>query len=249
MGSFLDCMAWRVVHGESVWKGRSHCDACGHLLGVRDLFPVISYLVSGGTCRYCGKKISSRHLWNEIISSMVFVTIVCRFGVGLQAAEYLLLACALLACSFADLEDYLIPDRFLVFAIVVRALFILRADNVPAALGEAILGGVSISASVLIVALIMEKLLKKDAMGGGDVKLLFVTGLYFGWQRNFLCLMLGCVFGVAFAVLALSRPSADESGQFPWGPSIAVAAWVTMLYGREIIDWYITLVSGGILHG
>ena len=128
-----------------------------------------------------------------------------------------MLACALLACSFADLEDYLIPDRFLVFAIVVRALFILRADNVSAALGEAILGGVSISASVLIVALIMEKLLKKDAMGGGDVKLLLVTGLYFGWQRNFLCLMLGCVFGEAFAVLALSRPSADESDSFRGG--------------------------------
>ena len=55
MGSFLNCMAWRVVHGESVLRGRSHCDACGHVLGARDLVPVVSYLVSGGKCRYCGE--------------------------------------------------------------------------------------------------------------------------------------------------------------------------------------------------
>ena len=69
MGSFLNCMAWRVVHGESVLRGRSHCDACGHMLGARDLVPIVSYLASGGRCRYCGAKLSSRHVWGEVMGA------------------------------------------------------------------------------------------------------------------------------------------------------------------------------------
>ena len=64
-GSFLACLAWRTVHGESVLRGRSHCDVCGHVLGVRDLVPVFSYLFSGGKCRYCGAKLSARHVWGS----------------------------------------------------------------------------------------------------------------------------------------------------------------------------------------
>ena len=71
-GSFLGCLAWRTVHGESVLRGRSHCDICGHTLGVRDLVPVFSYLLSGGKCRYCGAKLSARHVWGELISIHAF---------------------------------------------------------------------------------------------------------------------------------------------------------------------------------
>ena len=69
MGSFLNCLAWRMLHGESVLRGRSHCDACGHVLGVRDLVPVLSYVCSGGKCRYCGAKLSARHVGARCLSA------------------------------------------------------------------------------------------------------------------------------------------------------------------------------------
>ena len=103
-GSFLACLAWRTVHGESVLRGRSHCDVCGHVLGVRDLVPVFSYLLSGGKCRYCGAKLSARHVWGELISAAVFVSLLLQYDISLQTLEAWLLACVLLACAFADLE-------------------------------------------------------------------------------------------------------------------------------------------------
>ena len=133
MGSFLNCMAWRVVHGESVLRGRSHCDACGHVLGARDLVPIVSYLASGGRCRYCGVKLSSRHVWGEVIGAAVFVSLLLHYDISLRLLEAWFLASILLACSFADLEGYIIPDRFLAAGLV---LFIASLFFAPAPLGR-----------------------------------------------------------------------------------------------------------------
>ena len=87
LGSFLNCLAWRTVHGESVWRGRSHCDVCGHVLGARDLVPVVSFLASHGKCRYCGAKLSARHVWAEVVSALVFVSLLFQYDISLQALE------------------------------------------------------------------------------------------------------------------------------------------------------------------
>ena len=119
MGSFLNCAAWRIVHGESVLRGRSHCDACGHVLAVRDLIPVVSYLAAHGRCRYCGAKLSRRHVLAEAVSALVFVTLLLHYDISLQALEGWCVAGILLACSFADLEGYIIPDRFIAVGVVL----------------------------------------------------------------------------------------------------------------------------------
>ena len=95
MGSFLNCMAWRVVHGESVLRGRSHCDVCGHVLTVGDLVPVVSYLVHRGRCRWCGAKLSARHMWGEAAAAVTFTALLLRYDISLQMLEALLLACVL----------------------------------------------------------------------------------------------------------------------------------------------------------
>ena len=100
MGSFLNCAAWRIVHGESVLRGRSHCDACGHVLAVRDLIPVVSYLAAHGRCRYCGAKLSRRHVLAEAVSALVFVTLLLHYDISLQALEGWCVA-GILLVSFA----------------------------------------------------------------------------------------------------------------------------------------------------
>jgi len=147
-GSFLACLAWRTVHGESVLRGRSHCDVCGHVLGVRDLVPVFSYLLSGGKCRYCGAKLSARHVWGELISAAVFVSLLLQNDISLQTLEGWLLACVLLACAFADLEGYIIPDRFIAAGVVLFAVTLLIEPE-PLRRGlDGALGGVSVSAGL-----------------------------------------------------------------------------------------------------
>ena len=144
-GSFLACLAWRTVHGESVLRGRSHCDVCGHVLGVRDLVPVFSYLLSGGKCRYCGAKLSARHVWGELISAAVFVSLLLQNDISLQTLEGWLLACVLLACAFADLEGYIIPDRFVaVGAVLFVATLFWEPEPLRRALDGA-LGGVTVA--------------------------------------------------------------------------------------------------------
>lgn len=87
MGSFLNCAAWRIVHGESVLRGRSHCDVCGHVLAPRDLVPVFSYVFSRGRCRYCGAKLSPRHAVGEAVAALVFVSLLLRYDISLRTLE------------------------------------------------------------------------------------------------------------------------------------------------------------------
>lgn len=241
MGSFLNCMAWRIVHSESVLRGRSHCDECGHVLAARDLVPVLSYLFSKGRCRYCGAKLSSRHVWAELISAAVYVSLLLQYDISLQTLEAWLLASLLLACSFADLEGYIIPDRFIAAGIV---LFIGSLFFAPFPLHRALdggLGGFAVVGVLLLLVHAMEKRLGREAMGGGDLKLLFVTGLFFGWKGNLFCLILACLTGIVWALLA-ARKSGESGRPIPWGPSIALGAWVTALVGERVINWYLSLL-------
>ena len=184
MGSFLNCFAYRIVHGESVTKGRSHCDVCGHVLAPRDLVPVVSYLVTKGKCRYCGAKLSVRHLVAEITTGAVYVLILLKYDISLQALQWALYASLLLLCAFADLEGYIIPDGALIVGLLVRAAYLLFTRAPVSAWGDALLGGFAVGGGLLLVVLAYEKIKKVEAMGGGDLKLLFVTGLYLGPVGN-----------------------------------------------------------------
>ena len=238
MGSFLNCMAWRIVHGESVLRGRSHCDECGHVLAARDLVPVLSYLFSKGRCRYCGAKLSSRHVWAELISAAVYVSLLLQYDISLQTLEAWLLASLLLACSFADLEGYIIPDRFVaVGAVLFVATLFWEPEPLRRALDGA-LGGVTVAGGLLLLSLYMDKRMKRETLGGGDIKLLFLTGLFFGWKGNLLCLVLACVVGIVWGLAGKRRGEA-----IPWGPSIAVGAWITALAGQPFINWYLGLFA------
>ena len=240
MGSFLNCWAWRIVHGESVVKGRSHCDACGHVLSFRDLVPVVSYLASHGKCRYCGKKLSTRHLVAELSTAAVYAAILLKYDISLQTLEYILFASLLLGCAFADLEGYMIPDRFILAGIILRPVFLLLCRESSSAWINSILGGVCVAGALLLIVLVYEKLRKVEAMGGGDIKLLFVTGLYLGWQLNILCLFLACILGILFGLIANRKK--DSQTLFPWGPAITAAAIVTLLVGQPLLEAYMALL-------
>ena len=242
MGSFLNCMAWRIVHGEPAAKGRSHCDVCGHVLGARDLVPIVSFLAHHGKCRYCGAKLSSGHVWAELEAGLSFVLLVFRFDISLQTLEMLLLASILLASAFADLEGYIIPDRFIAAGILFRIPFFFCLGDWRETLPDALLGGFAVGGGLLAVVLAYEKLRKVEAMGGGDLKLLFVTGLYLGWAQNLLCLLLACVLGIVFAAATQKKRQGQENEKlFPWGPSICAAAILTMLTGERLIAAYLSL--------
>ena len=238
-GSALNCYAWRREKGESWAKGRSHCDVCGHTLGLVDLIPVFGYIIRKGRCAYCGAKLDSGHLWAEVLSSLVFLSVPLKFGISIQTAEYIALAIILIGVSLCDLHGYIIPDGFIIAGLVLRLVFLFIEGFSWKAFLDVIIGAVSVSAVLLVCVLVAEKIMKKDAMGGGDIKLLALTGAFLGWKLNVLCLLLACVIGIIVGAVLMKKRGASRA--FPWGPSIAAAAWLTLLFGQPLLDWYLGL--------
>jgi len=237
MGSFLNCLAWRLVHGESVMKGRSHCAVCGHVLGPLDLVPLLSWLLLKGRCRYCGEKVSARYPLAELACGALYGSMAWRYGFSAETLRFLLLFSVLLAISLVDLEDGWVPDRLLIAgAAGYLALLPLGPEPVKL-LSRGLIGAAALFAPMLLLVLAADKLLGRESMGGGDLKLFALLGLYFGWKLGLLLVILSCFTGLAFAVI---MGKAKPGKPFPFAPAMAAAAWITAMWGDNIIKFYLS---------
>ena len=236
MGSALNCLALRLVSGEKWSGGRSHCVHCRHELGVLDLIPLFSWLFLRGKCRYCGRKISPRYMIAEALLAVVFMTVVARFGLTLQCFSALVLCGCLFCLSLVDLDIQIIPDRFLVISAVTQLLCLFITGGLAGA-WYGLWHGLLLGGSVLLLSVAMDKLLHKPSMGGGDIKLLFVLGLFFDIPCCFLLLILACVLGIVLALLLSTKAGAA----FPFGPALAASAWLTLIVGQSLTAWYLGL--------
>ena len=239
-GSFLNCAAWRIAHKESFLKGRSHCTACGHVLSLPDLIPVFSWLFLRGRCRYCGEKVSARYLLAELFFALMAVLCLLRDDLTIFLARDMILACCLFCLSLVDLEIMEIPDGTIILAI---AAWVLSAPFTGMGLKELGLHVLALGVyggGLLLISLLFDRILKRESMGGGDIKLLGVAGLYLGLGTCLFALILACILGLVFGVLYKKiRPEGD--GAFPFGPAIAMATWLMLLYGAPLTAWYFGL--------
>ena len=173
-------------------------------------------------------------------------------GIGVWTAEMILLFC-LQRPDIFSYDDLAIQrglrmvyhhrkiDRGIVAGVAARIPFFFFEDW-RRTLPDALLGGFAVGGGLLAFVLLYEKLRRVEAMGGGDLKLLFVTGLWLGWAKNLLCLLLACVLGIAFGLATQKRRAAQENAKlFPWGPSICAAGIVTMLAGDTVIAAYVSM--------
>ena len=234
-GSFLNCAAYRVARKESFVSGRSHCPSCGHELGAADLVPVVSWLALRGRCRYCKEKISPRYVIAELLFAAITVGCVLRFGLTVTALRNWLFLCCLFLLSLVDLEIREIPDGCLLAAVLIWLLaepFLWKGwpDALGHVLAAAVYGG-----ALLLISLGMARVRKKERMGGGDVKLLAVIGLYLGLLPTLFCVILSCVLGLLQSKL-FARGRA-----IPFGPALAASAAVMLAAGEELAGWYLSL--------
>lgn len=234
-GSFIGCLADRHVTGEPIWKGRSHCDACGHPLSGMDLVPIFSYLFLGGRCRYCGQKIGARDFFVELFMGLAFAIITVRFGITFTTLKILGLTCILTAISLVDLQTFTIPDSYIAAGIIWWLV------TVPLTLGFSIrsilytvLGAVIVGGGMLLLSFIFEKVTGKDGLGGGDIKLFFMTGLYVGLSNILLEVIAACIIGLIMV-------AASGQKKIPFGPAISVATLFCILAGGPIVTAYLGL--------
>ena len=244
LGSFLNCAAWRIVHGESFLTGRSHCPACGHSLALPDLVPVLSWCFLRGKCRYCGDKVSVRYPLTELFFALVSLACLLSGDLTLLTLRNWIFLCCLFCLSLVDLSAYIIPDGCLIVSLLAWLAALPFSGMGWKEIGLHILAGVVIGGGILLVSLLMDRILHKESMGGGDIKLFAVVGLYLGLLSSLFAVILSCVFGLLFALLRRLF-SGEQGAQIPFGPSIAAAAAVMLLYGGPVTAWYLRLLGVG----
>lgn len=235
MGSALNCLAWRIANKKSWTKGKSICPACRHELHTRDLIPLLSYIFSKGKCRYCGEKISPRYPLTELGLAVIFVAVFLRYGFTLYTLDIMVLASCLFTLSLIDLDTMKIPDRFLIIPAVCQLVYAYYYGGF-ASVWYALWHGLTLGGAVLLISLFMDKVLKKESMGGGDIKLLFVLGLFLDLPECLLLLVFSCVLGLVIALLLRRSEKA-----FPFGPALSAGMLLTLMVGAPIVNWYLGL--------
>lgn len=237
LGSFLDCAVSRWAAGEPPFRGRSHCTACGHTLGARDLIPVFSYLRRRGRCRWCGAAIPADCLAAELAGAAAFLCAGLRFGPAPVLGQWLVFAALLLALSLADGARRIIPDALLLALAANRCLWFLALGEDWKEAGLAALVACAVPAALLALVLALEKALGREVMGGGDIKLLFALALYLAWAELLLALLAACLLGLLWAALAGWRRDAA----LPFGPFLSAGAGLAVCFGGPVVRWYLGL--------
>ena len=239
MGSFITCAADRYVSKESVLRGRSKCPACGHTLSVFELIPIFSWLFLGGRCRKCGARIPVRCFFTELLSALLYAAVYLKYGFSFTTLEYLILFSILVAIGLIDYDTMEIPDGLTLTGAAVFLLFLYPHGGWGERVTDGFLGAVVYGGGMLVISLVMDFLLKKETLGGGDIKLFAVLGLYTGLACGLLMLLISCITGLIFALSARG----GKKKEFPFGPAIAVAAIFTLIAGQDIINRYLSLIS------
>ena len=232
LGSFLNVCAIRWAQDESVISPRSACPGCGNEIAWYDNIPVLSWILLRARCRRCGEWISVQYPLVELATGGIWAGMVLLYGLEPEALRGGLFLTLLLGIAVADARFYIIPDEFSVGGAVLG--FLLAFWSPEIAWTESLLGAVTGFLLLWFVAWAGEKAFGKEAMGGGDIKMMAMIGAFLGVWGMFLTLFLGAVLGaVIFGPISL------KTGKLiPFGIFLAAGAAVTFGWGDMLVDWY-----------
>jgi len=231
-GSFLNCVVYRLENNQSFLTGRSFCPKCKHVLAWYDLMPVLSFLLLGGKCRHCQKKISFQYPLVEIAVALLFLAI---FYYRLPVFSYFL-SLFLIVIFIYDLKHYLILDKVIYPAIGLTLIYdLLRFDLFTN--WNLLISAIGASGFFLLIVLAS----RGKWMGVGDIKLAFLMGLILGWPNILVALFFAFLSGATIGVgLVLARRKSFKS-EVPFGPFLVAGTLVAMFYGQALINWYLNL--------
>jgi leader peptidase (prepilin peptidase)/N-methyltransferase len=262
IGSFLNVVIHRLPREESIVLPSSRCPSCGATIAFYDNVPVLSYLLIGGRCRSCKTHISARYPAVEALTAVLFVVETWHDGLTLALPFDLVFVAAITALVFIDAEHMILPNAItypgIVFALVARVAvpYLLGRPhfddlemllNGPlagmplwaASLVGAFLGALIGGGSLWLMGWTWEKLRGIEAMGLGDVKMMFMVGAYLGWRLTILNIFLGVLSGSVIGMALMMRQGRRNMQMLlPFGVFLGIGAIAALLIGSNIVEWY-----------
>ncbi|MFC1908022.1 prepilin peptidase [Chloroflexota bacterium] len=243
VGSFLNVVIDRLPTRQSLLHPASHCPVCQHRIFPRDLIPVLSYIWLQGRCRYCRAPIPRRVLWVELGTGLMFAFTYWYYGLSTELAITAFYGCIFIAIGVIDLEHKLILNK-IVYPAVVVALIVSILLPQPEIISLPWLGAVNgiIGGAIGFVLLLIIALISRGGMGLGDVKMAALIGLVTGFPLVFVALFLGIVLGGLVAGILLLLKIKKRKEAIPFGPFLSLATITTLLWGSNILSWYLGLL-------
>jgi leader peptidase (prepilin peptidase)/N-methyltransferase len=262
IGSFLNVVVHRLPREESIVLPSSRCPSCGAAIAFYDNVPVLSYLMLGGRCRSCKVHISARYPAVEALTAVLWLGVVWRDGLTWALPFDLIFVTAILALIFIDAEHMILPNAItypgIVFALIARvALPYLMGQphfddldmlmngalaGMPlwgASLVGAFIGALVGGGSLWLMGWVWEKLRGIEAMGLGDVKMMFMVGAYLGWRLTILNIFMGVFSGSLIGIaLMLRQGKRNMQMLLPFGVFLGIGAIAALLVGRQMVEWY-----------
>jgi leader peptidase (prepilin peptidase)/N-methyltransferase len=249
IGSFLNVCIDRLPGNKSIVLPPSHCEACQHKLAARDNIPVFSYLVLRGRCRYCRAHIPQRIFWVELSTAVIFALLAWHYGLSAELGVMAFYASLFTIIFVIDLEQGLILNKVVYPGMIVAFLLSLLPHSwlgqetwlttvIQPSIASAALGG-----AIGFVLFLVIALLSRGGMGWGDVKLAGLIGLATGFPMVFVAIIMGAILGGIVAVIMLITRRRTSKGMIPFGPFLAAMAMVTLLWGTNILKWYLGLMA------
>ena len=237
-GSFLNVCIWRLPREQSIVRPRSRCPGCAHPIAWYDNVPLLSVVLLRGRCRHCRMPISWRYAAVEALTGALTVALLQRFGVGPVGLVYVALVYALIVASFIDLEFQIIPDEIslgglaagVILSVLLPSLhgtasrlIALERSGIGLLVGGALLYG---------TGFLGELIFRKEAMGGGDVKLLAMAGSFLGWKTVAVCFFISPVLALVPGLIVLF---VKRSHVIPYGPFLSLGLVAALFFGDALL--------------
>ncbi len=232
IGSFLNVCIYRLPLGMSVVRPPSHCPACKSRLTAWDLVPVVSYIFLQGQCRHCQAKISGRYAMVELLTAVIFLICLRTLGLTDFLPAALIFACFMIVITFIDYDHQLILDSVLI-PLAVTGL-IVNSWLHSLGLADMLIGSLAGGGLLLVLAIA-----SRGGMGGGDIKFAAALGIWLGWKLTLVALLLAFIMGGFGSMLLMILKLKKRKDMIPFGPFIAIGAFISLLYGNQILVWYL----------
>jgi leader peptidase (prepilin peptidase)/N-methyltransferase len=235
VGSFLNVCIHRLPLGRTVLWGRSHCPTCNRLIRAWENVPVVSWLALGGRCAGCKAPISMQYPVIELVVGLLFAGGAWWYGPTLLLVARLIFASAMVVLFMIDLQHRILPNVITLPGIVVGLAFSLV---LPPGFRDALIGAVACSLILFGMGELVSRVLGKEALGFGDVKMTAMMGAFLGWQLTLVALFLASFLGSAIGI-GLVVVTRDRDYQIPLGSFLAIGAVAAAVAGEPLLNWYV----------